>query len=219
MCILKICDGSFSYDRKKLILNNINVSFKRGVCYGIFGKSGTGKTTFLSLLAGLDTLTSGCIFYDGNDISKMNKDKYRSNDIGVIFQSFNLLPHLTALENVLLAMDISNNRSRNKKQDALSLLKKVGIDEVKAKRRVLHLSGGEQQRVAIARALSYNPKVILADEVTGNLDKDTERDIVDILKRLAHDDDKCIIIISHSDYVKENVDKVLFLKSGNLKEN
>lgn len=219
MCILKICDGSFSYDRKKLILNNINVSFKRGVCYGIFGKSGAGKTTFLSLLAGLDTLTSGCIFYDGNDISKMNKDKYRSNDIGVIFQSFNLLPHLTALENVLLAMDISNNRSRNKKQDALSLLKKVGIDEVKAKRRVLHLSGGEQQRVAIARALSYNPNVILADEVTGNLDKDTERDIVDILKRLAHDDDKCIIIISHSDYVKENVDKVLFLKSGNLKEN
>lgn len=218
MSILKLNDMSFSYDKEKLVLKNINMKFKEGIVYSIFGKSGAGKTTLLSILAGLETPTSGTCFYKDQDLSKINKDKYRSNDIGVIFQSFNLLPTLTALENVILSMNISNVKINNKENIALTLLKKVGISEEKAKRKVLQLSGGEQQRVSIARALSYDARVILADEPTGNLDKDTEEDIINLLVKLAHEDNKCVIIISHSERVKNSSDVVYNLVNGHIKE-
>lgn len=218
MSILKIDNVSFSYDKEKLVLKNINANFNEGIVYGIFGKSGAGKTTLLSLLAGLESPSNGIISYKDKDISKINNDKYRSTNIGVVFQSFNLLPHLTALENVVLSMNISGIKLKNKEKKALTLLKKVGLDESKAKRKILQLSGGEQQRVSIARALSYEAEIILADEPTGNLDIDTEEDIIKLLTKLAHEENKCIIIISHSEHVKKASDKVYFLTNGTLKE-
>ena len=138
----------------------------------------------------------------------MDLDKYRNTNIGIIFQSYNLLPHLTALENVILSMDISNIKNINKKEKSLELLKKVGLNEEKANRRVLKLSGGEQQRVAIARSLSYNPELILADEPTGNLDLETESEIIEIFENLAKNENKCIIIVTHSTNVAKKTDEV-----------
>ena len=217
MCILKIENLNFSYDKEKYVLKDINLDFKEGKAYGIFGKSGAGKTTLLSLIAGLEKITDGDILYDNKSIKKINRDNYRSSEIGVIFQSYNLLPHLTALENVILSMDISRVKVQDKKKKALELLKRVGLDEKKANRKILTLSGGEQQRVSIARALSYDAKIILADEPTGNLDKETEEDILDLLINLADKDNKCVIIISHSNKVKEKVDIVYYLVNGKIK--
>ena len=142
----------------------------------------------------------------------MNLDEYRSTHIGIVFQSYNLLPYLTALENVTLAMDISKEKITNKKDKALQLMQKVGFGEYYANRKILKLSGGEQQRIAIARSLSYDAKMIVADEPTGNLDKDTENDIMKIFKNLARNDNKCIIIVTHSDNVCKQVDTVYELK-------
>ena len=136
-------------------------------------------------------------------------DEYRSTDIGIVFQSYNLLPYLTALENITLAMDISKEKITNKKDKSLQLMKKV---ESYGKRKILKLSGGEQQRIAIARSLSYDAKMIGADEPTGNLDKDTENDIMKIFKNLARNDNKCIIIVTHSENVCKQVDTVYELK-------
>ena len=152
---------------------------------------------------------SSYIYYDNKDLNTIDLDLYRSKYIGIVFQSYNLLPHLTALENVLLSMNISKVKD-NSKEKAKELLKKVGLNEKHFDRRVLKLSGGEQQRVAIARSLSYDPKIILADEPTGNLDKETEDDILKIFKSLSKD--KCIIIVTHSKNVCDNVDIVYDLK-------
>lgn len=139
----------------------------------------------------------------------MNLDEYRSTYIGLVFQSYKLLPYLTALENITLAMDISKEKITNKKDKSLQLMKKV---ESYANRKILKLSGGEQQRIAIARSLSYDAKMIVADEPTGNLDKDTENDIMKIFKNLARNDNKCIIIVTHSENVCKQVDNVYELK-------
>lgn len=217
--ILKVDNLSFTYDKEKFVLKDINMDFKLGVCYGIFGKSGAGKSTLLSLLSGLEVTVYGHIYYDNKDLSKMNLDYYRSHNIGIIFQSFNLLTKLTAIENVILSIKINNPKV--KKQDALEKAKKlllqVGIGEALFNRRVLQLSGGEQQRVAIARALSYDAPIILADEPTGNLDSAMKEEIINLLLDISHKNNKCVIIISHSKAVKENVDQVFHLVQGKLK--
>lgn len=170
-------------------------------------------------MAGLEKCREGKILYNNQDLAKISRDYYRCHHVGIVFQSYNLLPYLTALENVILSMDISGIKEKNKKEEALEYLKKVGIDEDKANRKILTLSGGEQQRVSIARALAYNPDIILADEPTGNLDKETEEAILDIFASLAHKDNKCVIIISHSNKVKEKVDMVNYLKKGLIETN
>lgn len=212
MGILKLEKVSYSYNDRKSkrnnVLNDISYEFEKGRVYAIVGKSGAGKTTLLSLLSGLTTPTDGRILFDGKDIKKMDKYKFRSHHVGVIFQSFNLLPHLTAIENVVLSMDISGKKLKNKHQTALDLLNRVQIDDATAKRRILKLSGGEQQRVAIARALCYDPEIILADEPTGNLDIATQHEVIRILKSLAERENKCIIIVTHSPDVAENADEV-----------
>lgn len=213
MSILSIEHLYYSYDNGKIaVLKDTNFEFEKGKTYAIVGKSGAGKTTLLSLLSGLATCSDGKILYNGNDISKIDKEKYRSKNIGVVFQSFNLLPHLTALENVILSIDISNVKVPDKKKFALEILAKVGLDEIKANRRILKLSGGEQQRVAIARVLSYNPDIILADEPTGNLDVQTGKEVVDIFKGLAANDNKCVIIVTHSPSVSQEVDVIYNLE-------
>lgn len=196
MAVLSLNNICFSY-KDTPVLNDVSYEFERGKMYCIIGKSGAGKTTLLSILSGLAKPKSGSIMYDGRDIKKIDKYKFRSKYIGVIFQSFNLITKFTALENVILSMNIAGYRQRKKRDKALELLKSVGLDESEANRRVLKLSGGQQQRVAIARALSYDAEIILADEPTGNLDSETQSEIMAIFRSLA-DSGKCVILVSHS---------------------
>lgn len=209
MSVLKLENINYKYPgASKNVLNNISYEFQKGKVYSIVGRSGTGKTTLLSLMSGLAEPTEGRICLNEEDISKINKYLYRSKYVGVIFQSFNLLPKYTALENVELSMDIANVKGVNKKEKALELLNKMGLDNDEANRRILKLSGGQQQRVAIARTLSYGPEIILADEPTGNLDKETQAEIIEIFKELAHKENKCIILVTHSKEVSEQSDVV-----------
>ena len=210
MAILSLKDICFSYGNTP-VLRDISYDFEKGKIYCISGKSGAGKTTLLSILSGLASPDSGSMTYNREDIKKIDKYKLRSRYIGVIFQSYNLLTHYTALENVILSMDIAGLKKVNKKEKALSLLLEVGLDEDEAERRVLKLSGGQQQRVAIARALSYDPEIILADEPTGNLDGETEDEIMDIFRRLANEG-KCVILVSHSPDVAQKCDEIYELK-------
>ena len=190
------------------VFKYLSYKFREGRMYAIKGKSGSGKTTFLSLISGLEKTREGKIFFKEKDLSKINLDKYRNSEIGIVFQSYNLLTHLTALENIIMSMDINGIKGVKKKERALELLKSVGLTEKHANRRVLKLSGGEQQRVAIARSLSYDPKIIIADEPTGNLDQETESEILTIFKKLAHDLNKCVIIVTHSKNVCNVCDEV-----------
>ena len=205
MSVLSLQNISFSYGRTP-VLKDISYEFEKGKMYCIIGKSGAGKTTLLSLLSGLASPSSGEILYDGKSIAKIDKYTFRSKFIGVVFQSFNLITKYTALENVILSMDVAGCKIKNKKARALELLDSVGLEEDEANRRVLKLSGGQQQRVAIARALSYNPDIILADEPTGNLDRDTQREIMGIFRDLA-DEGKCVILVSHSPEVAAMCDE------------
>ena len=216
--ILELKDVAYRYaDAKKdeYVLKGISLTFDEGKVYSIKGKSGSGKTTLLSLISGLEKKYKGTILYNGKNLNKMDVDKYRNSDIGIVFQSYNLLPHYTAIENIILSMDISNVKVKDKKKKALELMNKVGLNSDLAKRRVLRLSGGEQQRIAIARSLSYNPHILIADEPTGNLDKDTEDEILNIFKDLAHKENKCVIIVTHSKNVCDKSDVVYDLKEFN----
>ena len=211
MGILKLEDVGYRYKdapKDSYVFKNLNYEFEEGKMYAIKGKSGSGKTTLLSLITGLEKCTEGQILYDGKTLKKMNLDRYRNTDIGIVFQSYNLLPRLTAIENIIVSMEISKVKVKNKKQKALELMKSVGLSEEHAKRKILKLSGGEQQRIAIARSLSYNPKIIIADEPTGNLDIDTESEILKIFKNLAKDENKCVIIVTHSQNVCNEVDTI-----------
>ena len=208
MSILTMEDVSYRYDKAGAnVLEHVNFSFDEGKIYAIIGKSGAGKTTLLSLLSSLASPTGGKILMDGKDIAKIDKYRFRSSCIGVVFQSFNLLPHLTAEENVLLSMNISGKKYGNKKGTAREFLGKVGLNEEEMQRRVLKLSGGQQQRVAIARAISYEPRILLADEPTGNLDGETQDEIMGIFRQLASEG-KCVILVTHSPDVAREADVV-----------
>ena len=212
MSVLSIRNLSFAYDRHTPVLRNLSLDFEKGASYAIIGRSGAGKTTLLSMLSGLLKPVSGQILYEDKDITKINPFVYRSRDVGVVFQNYNLLPKLTAMENVILSMDIAKVR---KKEVVRALLTQVGLTEAEMNRRILLLSGGQQQRVAIARALSYNPSVILADEPTGNLDVYTTNEVMGILNKLAHEYEKCVILVTHSPQVAEMADHVYDLSALN----
>ena len=217
MSILSVQHVSYIYENtKQPVLKDISVDFEMGKLYSIIGKSGSGKTTFLSLLSGLDACTEGEILYDGKDLSEINRDFYRARDIGVIFQGYNLLLNKTAYENIELSMAISKAEQQGDKAYILNLLKSVGINEDTAYRKVLKLSGGEQQRVGIARALSHDPAIILADEPSGNLDHETENEIIRILADLAHEQNKCVIIVTHSRKITKKADEVFGMNKGTL---
>lgn len=217
MDALKLKNVSYHYEgNKKKVLQNINAEFKKGVLYGIIGKSGAGKSTLLSLISGLDTCKDGEILYDGKNLKDIDRDDYRAKDIGVIFQGYNLLNQATVLDNILLAMNISKVKTENQKAFAYEILEKVGISSEMAKRKVLKLSGGEQQRVGIARAISHHPDIIIADEPTGNLDSDTEKKIIDLFRYFAHEEGKCVIIVTHSKAVSSQVDELYGLQNGRL---
>ena len=217
MKVLSLKDVSYRYEgSEKDVFNDININFEQGKVYGIIGKSGAGKSTLLSLISGLDTCKSGEILYKNKNLKTIDRDLYRSKDIGVIFQGYNLLLNATAKENILLSMNISNSNQKDKDKYVYDLLQDVGIDSDKANRKILNLSGGEQQRIGIARALSHNPDIIIADEPTGNLDNETEEKIMEILISLAHEHHKCVIIVTHSKKVCTYIDEIWGLKSGKL---
>lgn len=217
MTILETKDLTFTYpdgDSRKIILNDVNVGFEIGKFYTILGPSGSGKTTFLSLIAALDTPEKDEILLNGENIGKIGLEKFRRDHIGIIFQSYNLIPYMNALENVMVAMSITDNKiDGDLKQNALRVLESVGIDGTKATRRINRLSGGEQQRVAIARAISTNVEIIVADEPTGNLDGKTSETIIEIFKELAHKQKKCVIMVTHSEKIAQQSDVILKLNT------
>lgn len=210
MSVLSLKNICFSYDRTP-VLQDVSYDFEKGKMYCIVGQSGAGKTTLLSILSGLAAPNSGSITYNGEDIKGIDKYEFRSKYVGVIFQSYNLITKFTALENVMLSMDIAGVKGENKKEKAMALLQSVGLDEDEANRRVLKLSGGQQQRIAIARALSYDADIILADEPTGNLDSETQNEIMRIFRELT-EKGKCVILVSHSPSVAAMCDERYELK-------
>lgn len=194
------------------LFKDVNLSFEAGKMYAILGTSGSGKTTFLSLVAGLDTPKSGDILYEDKSLKKIGLRNFRRKDVSIVFQAYNLLPYLSALDNVLAAMEISGSTRSDKKAYALASLAEVGIDEVLAHKKVTQLSGGQQQRVAIVRAVCCDHPFIVADEPTGNLDEYTSGDIVTLFKRIAHDENKCVLIVTHDQDVAKQCDEVYELK-------
>lgn len=206
MSILEIKGVGYSYDSKRSVLKGINAALEAGKMYAITGPSGCGKTTLLSLLGGLDSPSKGQIQFDGQDIEKIGLSVHRKNNVAFIFQSYNLIDYLTPRENVSLTSKLPPQ----------PILERVGLTGEECKRNVLKLSGGQQQRVAIARALASDASVILADEPTGNLDEDTAAEITDILKECAHQMNKCIVIVTHSNDLARQADVIFRLKKGEL---
>ena len=195
-------------------LAGVSYEFQRGRFYAVVGKSGSGKTTLLSMLAGLDNPTSGDVMIGDIAVRGVDRDKYRLNHISVIYQSLNLFPLLTALENVMFPLEYKKMSRSKAKKIAVEKLLSVGIEESMHRRLPSMLSGGEQQRVAIARALANKTEVILADEPTGNLDTENSAKIVQLLKDLAKDEDICVIVVTHDTAVSEQADIVLRISDG-----
>lgn len=209
MDILEIKNVTYNYSNSsELVLSKVNQKFEIGKFYAIIGKSGAGKSTLLSLLAGLDKPKKGQILFKGNDIEKDGYSNHRKNNISLVFQNYNLIDYLTPLENVRL---VNKNASE-------TILFELGLDKSQINRNVMRLSGGQQQRVAIARALVSEAPIILADEPTGNLDVDTAGEIIEILKKLAKERNKCVIVVTHSKEVANSADIILELRERKLKK-
>ena len=217
--ILRTVDLSKTYDTGSIKINalhNINVEFEQGKITAIIGASGSGKSTLLHLLGGIDTDAEGSVLLDNKDILQMNDAKlsrFRSEKIGFIFQFFNLIPELTARENIILPYLISNSKKKNNLVTELS--KKLGIDD-----RMDHypsmLSGGQQQRVAIARALINNPDTLLCDEPTGNLDSKSAKEVISLLHDLSKKEAKSVIIVTHDNQIAQECDKIINIVDGHI---
>ena len=219
MSVLSASEVTYEYRNSHQTVqavNGVSCEFEQGLVYAIVGSSGSGKTTFLSLLAGLDVPTSGTIALDGQSTAELDRDEYRLNHVSVIYQNFNLFQHLTVLENAAYPLYVRKVGGKEADAVAKEKLLQVGLKEDQFKRLPNMLSGGEQQRVAIARALASGSEIILADEPTGNLDSTNSRNIVEILHRLAHENDRCVIIVTHDPAVAEAADVVLNMKDGVL---
>lgn len=208
MLALKNVSYYYKSQKDKTILDHVFYEFNKGVMYAILGSSGSGKTTLLSLLAGLDVPVEGTVCVAGEDIVQRGLNAHRRDHVSLVFQNYNLIDYLTPVENVKLGG----------KEDAENLLAQMGIDESQ-RRNVMQLSGGQQQRVAIARALASKAPILLADEPTGNLDEDTANEIIDIFQSLAHEQGKCVIVVTHSRELAEQADIVLRLKKGKIADN
>ncbi|MGY3704913.1 hypothetical protein BW731_11715 [Vagococcus martis] len=198
------------------VLTDINATFESGNMYAIIGKSGSGKTTLLSLLSGLSSLQDGDILFEGQSLKNMNLRQYRKK-CGIVFQSFNLINYLTPIQNIVLALDIQGYRG-NKKRKAKEMLEKVDITHEQMTRKCAELSGGQQQRIAIARAIASDDKIIFADEPTGSLDTETSQLIIDLLKDLAHQEQKCVICVTHDLELEKIADVTYRISNGKLYE-
>ena len=221
MEVLKLENVKYNYKSKYIVVEavkNATVSFEEGKVYTIIGRSGSGKTTLLSVMAGLDLATDGAVYFNGKSLNELDRDKYRRENISVIYQSFHLSPLLTAIENVMYPMEMAGVSLKDAKEKAIQLISDMGIDKDRLNNFPQMLSGGEQQRIAIARALASNSKIILADEPTGNLDTENGNNVIDILTKLAHEKNYCVIIITHDLDIEKKADCVYRMIDGVLKE-
>ena len=233
MSILEIDDVHFSYDSgaasrsgttrhsnggSKQVLRGVDCAFERGVFYALIGKSGSGKSTLLNLIAGLDQPVEGELRYEGTSTTNMNLNEYRRKSVAVIYQDFSLFPLLTALENIIYPMELCRVEKYKARDDAIKLAEMVSLPETLLDRYPGKISGGEQQRVAIARALAMDRRLIIADEPTGNLDSENSANIIALLKRLAHEQDRCVIVATHDISVMKVADKVYHMVDGRLQE-
>ena len=217
--IIEAVNVSYIYQtkyQKTKALSEVNCSFERGKVYAITGKSGSGKSTFLSLLAGLDVPTEGTLSVEGEDMRKMNRDAYRLNRASVIYQAFHLFPLLTVMENVMFPMELQHVPAKEAKARAREYLAKVDLPVTLYKKMPGMISGGEQQRVAIARAIAAGGEILLADEPTGNLDSQNEKVIVDLLCKLAHEENYAVIVVTHNEAVAAAADAVYGMSDGAL---
>ena len=206
---LSIENVDYTYPRQEQkVMEDISYQFQTGYVYAFQGKSGSGKTTLLSLLAGLDEAQKGKITINGEDIRQKGYRHHRKNQVSIIFQNYSLGNYLTALENIRLS---------NRKANANDLFE-MGLSQEAIQRNVLHLSGGQQQRVAIARALASPAPFILADEPTGNLDEEQAHAIMDIFKTIAHEEKKCVILVTHSRKIAKKADVILRIQKKGLRE-
>ncbi|MGG7076702.1 ABC transporter ATP-binding protein [Clostridium sardiniense] len=214
--ILELKNVSYWYDNDNKIIEDLSVNFENGKFYTVIGPSGSGKTTFLSLISGLDKSKDGEILYKDKSIKKIGLTNYRNKYVSIIFQGYNLLTYMTALQNVISAISIKGLKVDNKKERALDMLKKVGLTEEQANQKVLTLSGGQQQRVAIARALVSETGVIIADEPTGNLDEKTSNDIIKLFRDIVEEENKCLIMVTHNNDIAKNSDETYKLSDKKL---
>lgn len=208
--MLEVENLSYWYqNRDDFLFENENLQFEKGKVYAILGQSGSGKTTFLSLLAGLDSPKEGKIKLNGKTIEKIGLTNFRKSKVSTIFQAYNLLPYMTARQNVQTALEISG---KNSAKNIEGLFEEAGISKDLIDKPVSRLSGGQQQRVAIVRALATGNEIIIADEPTWNLDEKTTGEIVKIFKKIAHQNDKIVIIVTHEREVAAESDVVFELK-------
>lgn len=219
MSLLRVENVGYTYTskyQKVEALKEINCAFETGKFYAIVGHSGSGKTTLLSLLAGLDLPTAGEIYVEDEPISKIDRDKYRREKASVVYQSFNLFPLLTAVENVMYPLRMHKVNKKEAKAEAQKLLLDVGLTEKIYKQLPLMMSGGEQQRVAVARALANRGRILLCDEPTGNLDTENTTLVIELLQKLAHEKDYCVVVITHDNSVAGMADVVYRITDGRL---
>ena len=217
MSALELLDVHYTYQtqyQKVEALKGISHSFDHGLVHAIVGKSGSGKTTLLSLMAGLDLPTSGEVRCEGVSTAQMKLEQYRREKVAVIYQSFRLLPLLTAAENVMYPMELRGMKAKQARDRAAQLVERVGLPAETLDRYPTMLSGGEQQRVAIARALGMETRILLADEPTGNLDSANGENIFAILKSLAHESGYCVVLVTHDPGLAGQADRVLELRDG-----
>lgn len=219
--LLTFEDISYYYqdgNQKVDILNHANYTFQKGTIYAIVGTSGSGKTTTIALAGGLDTPKEGKVHFETNEIGKIGLSNYRQKYVSIVFQSYNLIHYMNALDNVINAMRIAKMKVPNKKEQALKILSSLGLSEEESTRRIQKLSGGQQQRVAIARAVAKDVDLILADEPTGNLDKKNANVIIQSFVELAHQNHKCVILVTHSQSIANRCDIQLQIKEGQIVE-
>lgn len=200
------------------ILNKANYSFEKGKIYAIVGASGSGKTTTIVLAGGLDKPKAGKVYFKGTDTAEIGLNKYRRNDVSIVFQSYNLIYYMNAYENVANALEIANIKVNDKKDYCLKILNGLGLSKEQCFRDIRKLSGGQQQRVAIARAIAKDVDLILADEPTGNLDEKNSQDILKTFIELAHKNNKCVIIVTHSPSLAKKCDVQLKIMEGQIVE-
>ncbi len=217
MSILSLESVTYTYRSKYQTLQalkGITCTFEQGRIYAVVGKSGSGKSTMLSLMAGLDLPESGMVVFRDKSTNTLDLDAYRRNDVAMIYQSFRLFPLLTAVENVMFPMELHGISARDAKERAQELILRVDLPETVFTRFPSMLSGGEQQRVAIARALAMDTDLILADEPTGNLDSASSRNIINILCRLAHEQNYCVVVVTHDMSILDSMDVIYQMQDG-----
>ena len=221
MNVIKVENVSYRYSshyQTTYALREVNAQFRSGQFCVIEGKSGSGKTTMLSLLAGLDLPSEGTIYLDGKSYRELDRDELRRRRLSIIFQNYNLFPMLTVQENIAYPLGLTGQKKGNWKERVNEILEDVGLDKTMRKKYPGMLSGGEQQRVAIARTIASGAPIILADEPTGNLDTANSKRIVDNLKKLSREDWRCVILVTHDPDIARQADILYRMSDGQIAE-